>query len=309
MFDLVLQFAPSFHRRCSIRVVGDERSEAMFVAPASGLLPSIALTLEIDEARTAELRASCLGMLQAWDKRWSNSGLDGIYVDGTFEIAGSEPHSFGLWSPPKNSGAHAMLAAALACFPPQLCTGPAEAPLEILRSYFGLQPAIVVIDDGALRLRLAPWLHRTHAQEVELQIRSLPDDADLIIDAGGVERFGPALPNVLPMGQLRKRTSQVRWIARNDATDALLAAGVAPSEVETIPRSRYTATGHPIVLGGLVVSSPELIALAGRGAKIDLTRALREEHRLTVAQAAQAAAELAELVTESATSANTIAGG
>ena len=235
-------------------------------------------------------------MLQAWDKRWSKSGLDGIHVDGTFEISDAVQQSFALWSPRKNSGAHAMLAAALACFPPQLCRGAAEEPIEILRSYFELQPAVVMTGDDPIRLRLAPWLHRTHFHEVEQLIRSLPDGASLIIDAGGVERFGPALPNVLPMALLRKRLSPVRWIARQDAAAALLASGIAPLAIDTIARARLTNAGHPIVLGGIVVSAPELIELASSGTKIDLTRALRDEHRLTVAQAAQAAAELVDLV-------------
>ena len=308
MFDLVLQFAPSFHRHATIRVVGETAAEARFEAPQSGLLPRIALTLEVDAVRSAELRASCMTMVQGWDARWSSSGLDGISVDGTFEGSDEEQQSFRLWSPPKDSGAHAMLAAALACFPPQLCSGAAEGALEILRSYFGLQPAVVVMGENPFRLRLAPWLHRTHAHEVEQQVRSLPDEEDLIIDAGGVERFGPALPIVLPMALLRKRTSLVRWIARQDASEALLASGVPPSDIESVPRPRLTATGHPIVLGGLVVSSPELVSLARRVAKIDLTRALRDEHRLTVAQAAHAAAELIDLVRESESSTVPVAG-
>lgn len=299
MFDLVLRFAPSFHRYCLIRVVGDVGAEATFEALPSGLLPSIVLTLEVDELRTAELRASCLSMLQAWDERWSSAGLDGISVGGMFEVPGEERRSFRLWSPPQNSGAHAMLAAALACFPPHLCRGAVEGPIEILRSYLGLQPAIVVMTgEGPVRLRLAPWLHRKHAHEVEQQIRLLPDVSELIIDAGGIERFGPALPNVLPMALLRKRMPSVRWIARQDAAEALLSSGVAASDIEVASRPRLTDTGHPVVLGGLVVSAPELIALACSGTKIDLTRALREEYRLTVAQAAQAATELVDLIGE-----------
>jgi hypothetical protein len=302
MFDLDLRFAPSFHRACSIHIVGEVVSEATFEAPPSGLLPRVALTLEVDEAQSTELRASCQSMLRAWDSRWSSHGLDGISVGGTFDDTEAGEQSFRLWSPPKNSGAHTMLAAALACFPPSLCGGPAEGPIDVLRSYFGLQPAFVVTGEDPVRLRLAPWLHRTHAHEVEQQIRSLPEDGALLIDAGGVERFGPALPSVLPMAQLRKRASSVRWIARGDAAEALRTSGVPPSEIETVPRSRLTDTGHPIVLGGIVISSPESIALARTGARIELTRALRDKHRLTVAQAAQAASELIELISESKSS-------
>ena len=309
MFDLLIRFAPSFHRHCSIRVVGEVGAEATFEASPSGLLPRITLALKVDSLHSARLRSSCESMLQGWDKRWSSSGLDGISVDGTFETSGTEERSFMLWSPPKNSGAHQMLVAALACFPPQSCRGGSEELLEIVRSYFGLQPAVVVMDESPIRLRLAPWLHRTHASEVEQHIRSLPDGVDMIIDAGGVERFGPALPNVLPMAQLRERTSPVRWVARKDAAEALLASGVALSDIETVPCSRLTDTGHPVVLGGLVVSSPDLIALARNGAKIDLTRALRIEHGITVAQAAQASAELVDLVGQRESSRVTIAGG
>lgn len=298
MFDLDLQFAPSFHRACSINIIGEVGSEAKFEAPPSGLLPRVALTLKVDEVRSAELRASCQHMLLAWDSRWSSPGLDGISVDGTFDTTEAEPQSFRLWSPPKSSGAHAMLATALGCFPPHLCGGPAEGAIDVLRSYFGLQPAVVVTGEGPVKLRLAPWLHRAHAHEVEQQIRSLPEGIALLIDARGVERFGPALPNVLPMAQLRKRASSIRWIARDDAAEALRISGVPPSEIEIVPHSRLTDTGHPMVLGGLVISSPESIALARSGAKLDLTRALRDEHRLTVAQAAQATSELIDLISE-----------
>lgn len=299
MFDLNLRFAPSFHRTCSIRVVGEAVSEAIFEAPPSGFLPRVALTLEVDERRSAELRASCQGMLQVWDNRWSSSGLDGISVDGIFDDLEAAQQPFRLWSPPNNSVAHSMLAAALACFPPHLCVGAAEGPIEILRSYFGLQPAVVLTGDGPFRLRLAPWLHRRHAQEVEQEVLSLPDGAAVLIDAEGVERFGPALPSILPMTQLLKRSPSVRWIARDDAVEALRTSGVALSEIETVPRSRLTETGHPIVLGGLVVNSPETIALARASAKIDLIRVLRDEYRLTVAQAAQATSELIDLIRES----------
>jgi hypothetical protein len=308
MFDLLLRFAPSFHRHCSIRVVGEMGAKATFEAPPSGLLPRITLTLEVDSHHSAQLRSSCEGMLQGWDKRWSSSGLDGISVDGTFEISGMEERSFMLWSPPKNSGAHQMLAAALACFPPQSCRGDSGELLEIVRSYFGLQPAVVVMGESPISLRLAPWLHRTHASEVEQHIRSLPDGVDLIIDASGVERFGLALPNVLPMAQLRGSASSVRWVARKDAAEALLASGVALSDIEIAPCPRLTDTGYPVVLGGLIVSSPDLIALARNGAKIDLTRAIRIEHGITVTQAAQAAAELVDLVEQRESSSVTVAG-
>lgn len=299
MFDLSLRFAPAFHRTCSIRTIGDLCCEATLEAPPSGLLPGIVLTLGVDAADSEQLRASCHGMFQTWDARWSNSGLDGISIDGTFENLHGKPRTFGLWSPPKNSAAHAMLAAALACFPPRLCVGAAEGPIEILRSYLGLQPAVVAMGEGPIRLRLAPWLHQAQAKEVEQELRSLPEGISLIVDASGIERFGHALPSYIPMSLLRKRSSSIRWIAREDAADALRSAGVPPSEIETVPRSRLTGTGHPIVLGGLVVSDQELFALARSGAKIDLTRALREKYRLTMAQAAQATAELVELMGES----------
>lgn len=113
MFNLSLRFAPAFHRACSIHIVGEVGAVATFEAQSSGLLPRVALTIEADAFRSAELRACCQAMFDTWDDRWSKSGLDGISVDGTFEESNAEHRLFRLWSPPKNSGAHAMLAAAL----------------------------------------------------------------------------------------------------------------------------------------------------------------------------------------------------
>ena len=296
MFELVLRFAPSFHRHCSIRVIGEADAEATFEAPPSGLLPTVSMTRQVDAGCVAELRAACQAMLQGWDARWSESGLDGIVVDGTLETSDGEERPFMLWSPRKPSAAHAMLVALLACFPPELCNGAAGEQLEIIRSYFDIQPAVAVMGGNPVRFRLAPWVHRNHAFEVEQCIREMPDEAGIVIDASGVERFGPALPTILPMTYLRKRAASVRWLARLDAAQALLAAGVEPSDLEVVHQPPLTAAGQPIVLGGLVVSSSDLISLARRGAKLDLTRALRQEYRITVGQASQAAAELVELV-------------
>ncbi len=296
MFELVLRFAPSFHRHCSIHVIGETEAEATLEAPPSGLLPAISMTRKVDAACVAELRAACQAMLQGWDSRWSASGLDGIVVEGILETSDGKESSFMLWSPPRASAAHAMLAALLACFPPELCDGSSGEQLEIIRSYFGLQPAVVVIPGSPARLRLAPWVHRTHAFEVEQRIRTMPDEADFVIDASGVERFGPALPSILPMTYLRKRASSVRWVARSDVAQALLAAGVEPTDLKVIHQPPLTTAGQPIVLGGLVVSSSDLISLARLGARLDLTRALRQEYRITAQQASQAATELIDLV-------------
>lgn len=296
MFDLILHFVPAFHRPSSLRVEGEVTSTAMFEAPPSGLLPRIALTLDVDAERTAELYTCSQKMLQGWEKRWAQPGLDGISVEGTFETSDEPERSFSIWSPPMNSLAHSLVAAALSCLPPQRCNGVPGALLEIVRSHFGLQPAVVVVSDNPLRLRLAPWLHRTHATEVDRAFRSIPADRELIIDASGMERFGIAIANILPMPEILRRAQAVRWVARQDAAKALLAYGVAPSAVETALPSPLTSTGHPVILGGVVVASADLISLAKEGAKLELTRRLRQEYKLTVAQASQAALELLDSI-------------
>ena len=142
-------------------------STATFAAPPSGLLPHIALTLEVDADRAAEVHATCQRMLQGWDKQWATPGLDGISVEGTFATSDETGRPFSLWSPPSSSLAHSLVAAVLSCFPPERCNGAAGHLLETVRSHFGLQPAVVVMSGEPLRVRLAPWLHRTHAAEVD----------------------------------------------------------------------------------------------------------------------------------------------
>ncbi len=124
----------------------------------------------------------------------------------------------------------------------------------------------------------------------------MPEDELLIIDASGVERLGAGLANVLPMSLLLERSAEVRWIVGIERVDELVTQGVQPSSIEVVHRAPLTTRGHPIVLGGLVISSPDMIALAMNGARLDLVRELRGEFRLTMEQASRAAKELLAIV-------------
>lgn len=243
----------------------------------------------------AALRSSCEIMLATFDKRWSQFGLDGINIDGVFDSSVSKPQEFSLWSPRAGSVPHMMLAAAFDCFPLEDCKGIAGELLEIARSYFDLQPPITVIGHNPIRLRLAPWVHAKDASEIERKLQTLSDGDDLFIDVSGMEHCG-ALTRILPVENLLKRTGTVRWKVQSDLLDALITVGVAPSMIEVVHSVPISRTGEPIVLGGIFISSSELISLAKAGKKIELVRALREEFPLTIAQASQAAAELIEIV-------------
>jgi len=292
-FDLILNLTPAFHRPCSIRIEGDATGSATFEACPAGLLPGAALTLSVESAQMQALYASCLHMLSTWDPRWSQAGLDGISIDGVFDTPDAPPQAFTLWSPGKGSTAHAMLAAAMDCFPAERCSGVVDAQLAIIRSYFGLQPPVTVIKDTPLCLRLAPWVHHTDREAIAKRLSTLAPELDLIIDVSGVERFGRALLNILPMTQLLKRSGSVRWIAQSAEADVLVAYGVAPSAIEVVQRTPISRTGEPIVLGSIAVSSEKLLALANSGAKIELIRAFRQDYpQLTMEQAARAAGEL-----------------
>lgn len=295
-FDLHLKLHPAFHRHCSIRIEGDDTGLATFEAELTGLLPRVVLTLPVESGHMAVLRARCLSMLERWDEQWSRSGLDGIWIDGMLDSSDSKPRTFKLWSPDSGNVAHAMLSAVLDCFPVEHCNGVTGELLEIVRSYLELQPPVIVIKEVPLRVRLAPWMHRRDAQEIEKCLSALPEDSDLIVDASGVERFGQGLANILPMTWLLKRIRAVHWIAESVDADALIAYGVEPSTIEIIHHPPISPMGHPIVLGGIVVSSPALVSLASSGTRIELVRAFRQEHRLTIEQASRAAGELINIV-------------
>jgi len=147
-----------------------------------------------------------------------------------------------------------------------------------------------------MHIRIAPWVQSNNASEVESRLRLLPEDAELIVDVSGVEHSHQALARILPIGQLLKRSGPVRWIVRQHDFDALIRSGVEPTTIETIHAVPISPHGEPIVLGGICVSSLELIALAKAGERMALVRAFRSEYHLTIEQAAAAAKELLDIV-------------
>lgn len=238
------------------------------------------------------LRGSCLAMLEALDSERSELGLDGISIDGTYTSPEKGPEQFSLWSPRKGSAAHSMLTAVFGCFPFELYSGAAGKMLEIVRSYVDLQPPAIVVKGRPLRLRLGPWVHPRNAKEIEKIVAGLPLEADLLVDASVMEQSSEALVRLLPMDRLQRVAGEVRWIVRDHSRNDLMRFGVPHSMIETVPTLPITTQGQPIVLGGLVVSSPALLSLAKSAAKVELVRAFRKEYQLTVAQAVEAAAEL-----------------
>lgn len=293
-FDLSLSISPSFHRQCAIRILADMEIAAFEASPI-GLLPGAAMTLPVDHERLAIIEASCTSMLSQWDARWSQFGLDGMSVNAVFALPNAAPQAFSLWSPCAGSLPHAMLAATLACFPIDCCSGTAGELLEIVRSYLGLQPPVSVVGRDPLCLRLAPWIHVKDANELAGIVESLPDDADLVIDTSATERAGPALSRILPVEQLLGRRGALHWIVHRNQAELLVEAGIAPSTIAVVPASRLSSAGEPIVLGGLVVSSPVLLSLAENGGRGELIRAFRAAYPLTMEQAAQAATELLDI--------------
>ena len=290
--DLIIVFSPSFHRQCSVQIKGNGSGIATFEVPPTGVLPHAALALPLDHAQMDTLRGRCLAMLEALDSERSELGLDGISIDGTYTSPEKGPEQFSLWSPRKGSAAHTMLTAVFGSFPFELYSGAAGKMLEVVRSYFDLQPPAIVVKERPLRLRLGPWVHPTNAGEIEKIVAGLPPDADLLVDASGMERSSEALMRILPMDRLQRAAGKVRWIVRDHSLNDLMRFGVPHSMIGTVPSLPITARGEPIVLGGLVVSSPALLSLAKSAAKVELVRAFRNDYQLTVAQAVEAAAEL-----------------
>ncbi len=130
--------------------------------------------MPVHSGHMAMLHACCSSLFQGWDDKWSRAGLDGICIDGTFDVTDAEPRTFTLWSPRKNTAAHSVIEAALACFPPQVCSGVAGELLAQMRSYFGLQSPVTVMQGRPLRTYLAPWLHQKDASEVEELLNLCP---------------------------------------------------------------------------------------------------------------------------------------
>lgn len=303
LIRLVLQFSPSFHRQCSIQIEGELTGGlATFEARATGLLPQITLSLAVDAAGMEALHGCCSSMLVAWDPRWSQSGLDGISIEGIFDSSEAYPQAFSLWSPKRSSHGHAMIAAALDCLSVEDCTGVAGELLEIVRDYFDLQPPVTVINQLPLRLRFSPSVNAKDTDEIERSLLELPDDVDLIVDVSGMEYLPHALGRIAPIARLLKRPGGLRWIVRDVDADVLIAHDVHPSAIETVPCFPISHRGEPIVLGGIFISSPELIALANTDARVELVRAIRQEYGLTVEQSAKAAKELIEILAASPSS-------
>ncbi|NIA00348.1 hypothetical protein [Massilia sp. CCM 8734] len=295
-FELCLGFAPSFHRPGAIRVEGDVTGVATFESGPTGLFPGLAFALPVESERMATLFDCCLGMLTGWDKRWSKSGLDGIGIEGTFDSTEATPRTFTLWSPRCKGAPQAMIRAALDCFPVERCSGVAEAGLENMRSYFDLQPPVTVYAETPIRLRLAPHVGVDDANEVETRVRALPGHVDLIVDLSGADNVGRVLAQVLPMQLLLERSQAVRWIVYSTDADALIASGVNPITIRTIKRERISNNGHPLVLGGVVVSCPELISLARSRSQAALATGLMREYRITSEQAARGSVELIDFM-------------
>jgi hypothetical protein len=291
-FELHLQITPAFHRPCSIRIEGKVNALTTFEAHSIGLLPRAVLALPVESSRIAILHACCSSMLTQWEDVWSQSGCDGVCIDGIFSSSDAKDQAFMLWSPERGSAGYAMLAAALDCFPFERCSGVAGELLEMVRSYLELQPPVIVLNEVPLRLRFAPGVHAKDASEIEKILGALPQDGDLIVDLSGVERLGRVLGTILPMVQFLKRRGVVRWLVQSVDTDGLLGHGVEPSTIETVQHVPISAWGNPIVFGGLEISSPELIALAKNGTRIELVSALRRKYGMTIEQAAIAAREL-----------------
>ncbi|MDO8040374.1 hypothetical protein [Janthinobacterium sp. SUN137] len=296
IFDLVLNIYPSSHRQCSIRIEGEATGLATFEALPIGLLPRITHTLPVKNEQMAALHRRSSVMLMEWDEQWRQLGLDGVSIDGVFDSSSSKPQFFSLWSPKEGCAAHTMLAAVFDCFPFDCCSGPTGALLEIVRSYLDLQPPVSIISYKPMHLRLAPWVHANDAFEVESHLRTLADDADLIVDASGVERFCGALTRLLPVEHLLKRRGEVRWIVGSEFSNALIQAGVAQSMIEIAPVIPISRTGEPIVLGGIFAGSSDLISFAKAGERMQLVRSFRKKYALTIEQASKAAAELLEIV-------------
>jgi hypothetical protein len=296
VFDLRLSISPSFHRNCSIRIEGEITGTATYEAAPVGLLPRATLTLPVAREPMAALRTNCARMVAAWDPRWSQLGLDGISIDVMLDSSNREPQEFSLWSPRAGTAPHMMLAAAFECFPFEHCNGKAGEQLDILRSYFDLQPPAIAFGHGPMRLRLAPWVHFKDASEIEHQVTMLPDEGELLVDASGMERFGGALARILPVDYLVKRTGGVSWKVHSGHFDELIQAGVEPSLIEVVHPVPLSSKGEPIVLGGIFISSSDLMILAKAGDKRELVRAFRKEFPLTIEQASKAATELMEIV-------------
>lgn len=295
-FELRLGFAPSFYRGGTIRVEGDVTGVATFEAGSTGVLPGMAFALPVDSERMATLFDCCLGMLTGWDKRWSRNGLGGIGIEGRFDSTTTTPRTFLLCSPNCKGAPLAMIRAALDCFPVERCSGVAEAGLENMRGYFDLQPAVTVYAETPIRLRLSPHVGIDDANAVATRVRALPDDGDVIVDVSGVENVGQALAQVLPMQLLLARRPAVRWIAYSSDAAALAASGIDPVTIKTLERAHISNNGHPLVLGGVVVSCPELISLARSRSQAALATGLMQEYCLTSEQAARGSLELIDFM-------------
>ena len=295
-FELTLHFQPAFGRHCSVRIESCDGARAQVDVKAMGLLPADSLCLPVDPALAEEVRARCVHALANWDVRWSQSGLDGIRIAGSYFSGRSHRELFSLWSPGSDTDGHALLAATLACLPPERCTGPAGEALEQARSYLGLQPPAVILDEQPMRLRVATWLDARGAAGLEAAVATLPPGVDLLVDLSALERPGRA-EAIKALRGLLAQQRHTRWRMAESLRDAALAQGIAADDIDVLPATRLSPNGQPIVLGGIVVSE-EFLQLARTAARRDLVAAFRRHHSLPISQAAQAAAELVAMLAE-----------
>ena len=294
LFELHLNFHPAFHRSCSVRITGDVEGDVLVKASAVGVLPAVEYSLSVDSDRLAELRAACLTMLQQWDPAWSQWGLDGISVLGSFDWSGQRQTSFELWSPRPGSVPHAMLAAAFQCLPPEKCGGVVGEILEDVRSYLRLQPALTLMDEQPLRLRVAPSLAEQPVSAVEASIAGVPEGVALVVDISALQPpFGrPSRLDALK--PLLKRDPPAQWLVSERLRDAIIKLGADPCHVQCTSRLDITRSGLPVILGGFVVTQ-QVLDVARNGSRMDLVKVLHVGG-LPVTHAARGAAELMEIL-------------
>ena len=234
-------------------------------------------------------------MLQQWDPAWSQWGLDGISVLGSFDSSEQGQTSFELWSPRPGSVPHVMLAAAFRCLPPEKCRGVVSEILEDVRGYLRLQPALTLMDEQPLRLRVAPSLADQPVPTIEASIASVPEGVPMIVDISALQPpFGrPSRLDALK--PLLNRDPPTQWLVSERLRDAIIKLGVDPRNVQSTSRLEVTASGLPVILGGLVVT-PQMLEAAKTGSRLELVQALRAGAGLPIAEAARGAAELMEIL-------------
>lgn len=92
--------------------------------------------LALDLEATRRLHDEIVSDLRTYDQdgSWTDTGLDGTEIRGTFESPGLSVPEFAFWSPRPGTPAHSLLSAVVGLLPPDFADDRVKSALESIKA-------------------------------------------------------------------------------------------------------------------------------------------------------------------------------